>query len=42
MRYVIHKNLHRHVLIVLPDLLLYPKSGKDEYHPQLSVLIPVK
>jgi hypothetical protein len=33
--------LHRQVLIVLPDLPLYPKSGKEEYHPQLSALIPV-
>jgi hypothetical protein len=35
----IFNNLHRQVLIVLPDLPLYPKSGKEEYHPQLSALI---
>jgi hypothetical protein len=34
--------LHRQVLIVLPDLPLYPKSGKEEYHPSLSAFIPVK
>jgi hypothetical protein len=34
--------LHRQVLIVLPDLTLYPKSGKEEYHPSLSAFIPVK
>jgi hypothetical protein len=32
-------NLHRKVLIVLPDLPLYPKSGKENIHPHSSALI---